>query len=82
MPAYTLPRRLSPAQRFLFSVPLLGRMSKEIAYGPRENAYYALATGLSLWASAVMLFGLPALYLPALALVPVIFALLITITRG
>ena len=82
MSAYTLPQRLTLAQRILFAVPILGRIIKEVAYGPRENIYYALATFASLWASAVMLFGLPALYLPAVAMVPVMFAVLITITRG
>lgn len=37
---------------------------------------------LALWAGAVVTWGLPGLYMPAVALVPVIFAGLMLITRG
>ncbi|MGR3762122.1 hypothetical protein ACUXV3_18640 [Roseobacteraceae bacterium NS-SX3] len=80
--AYALPERLTLWQRILFAVPLLGRMAKEVAYGAQENIYYALATFVSLWGCSALLFGLPGLYIPAVALVPVVFALLITVTRG
>lgn len=82
MTAIDLPARLSLWQRILFAVPILGRMSKEVAYGASENIYYAIAAGLSLWGCAIMLFGIPGLYVPALALVPVMFVVLIMISRG
>ncbi|MQY43145.1 hypothetical protein GG681_10875 [Epibacterium sp. SM1969] len=82
MAAYELPEKLTPFERVLFAVPVLGRISKEVAYGAKENLYYALATFLMGWATLVLLFGLPGLYLPAVALVPVIFALLVLISRG
>ncbi|MCZ7675876.1 MAG: hypothetical protein M5U35_08395 [Roseovarius sp.] len=37
---------------------------------------------LVLWAAAVAIWGLPGLYLPALALVPVVWAALIAVSRG
>ncbi|WP_323782216.1 hypothetical protein [Leisingera sp.] len=82
MSAYVLPERLTLMQRILFSVPLLGRMIKEVAYGPEENLYYAIATLISLWGCSILLFGIPGLYIPAVCMVPVVFTLLITITRG
>lgn len=82
MSAYALPARLTLWQRLLFSVPFLGRIIKEVAYGPDENIYYAIATFVSLWGCSIMLFGLPGLYIPALCMVPMMFAVLITITRG
>ncbi|MFY0311615.1 hypothetical protein ACFMBG_17130 [Leisingera sp. D0M16] len=82
MSAYALPAQLTLWQRILFAVPLLGRMIKEVAYGPEENLYYAIATFVSLWGCSIMLFGIPGLYIPALCMVPVMFTLLITITRG
>lgn len=82
MSAYVLPERLGLWQRFLFAIPLLGRILKEVAYGPEENFIYALATLVCLWGCAILLFGLPGLYIPALCFVPVMFLLLITITRG
>ncbi|MQQ08012.1 hypothetical protein GFB49_06065 [Epibacterium sp. SM1979] len=82
MAAYALPEDLSPTERVMFKVPFLGRMAKEIAYGDAHNIYYALGAFLSAWASLVLLFGLPGLYLPAVALVPVVWTLLILVSRG
>lgn len=82
MSAYTLPDRLSLWQRVLFAIPLLGRIMKEVAYGPEENFSYALVALVSLWGCSILLFDLPGLYLPALCFVPVMFALLLGITRG
>lgn len=82
MSAYELPEELSRGERFMFRVPFVGRIAKEVTYGDDHNIYYALAAFLSGWACLVMLFGLPGLYLPAVMLVPVIFALLLLITRG
>jgi len=82
MTAYTLPPQLSTFERIIFRMPLLGRIWKEVSYGDAGNIYYALATFFSLWGILVMLFGLPGLYLPALALVPVMFVILILISRG
>ncbi|TDK43179.1 hypothetical protein [Antarcticimicrobium luteum] len=42
----------------------------------------AVVLFLALWATSVALFGIPGLYIPALALVPVIYLLLITIAWG
>lgn len=42
----------------------------------------AVVVFLALWATSVALFGVPGLYIPALALVPVIWALLILVSRG
>jgi len=42
----------------------------------------AVVIFLALWATSVALFGIPGLYIPALALVPVIWTVLIIISRG
>lgn len=39
-------------------------------------------TGIALWGLSVATFGIPGLYIPALIAVPVIWVLLILITRG
>lgn len=82
MSAIDLPRNLPLGQRVLFAIPLLGRIAKEVTYGDSDNIYYAIAAGLSLWGIAILLFGIPGLYIPALAMVPVIWTLLILISRG
>ncbi len=82
MTAYTLPPKLTTFERIVFRLPGLGRIWKEVSYGDEDNIYYALATFFSLWGILVMLFGLPGLYLPAVALVPIMFVILILISRG
>jgi hypothetical protein len=82
MTAYTLPPKLTTFERIIFRVPVLGRIWKEVSYGDEGNIYYAIATFISLWGISIMLFGLPGLYLPALALVPVMWIILILISRG
>ena len=42
----------------------------------------SVAVFLAGWASSVALWGIPGLYIPALALVPVIWVLLLMISRG
>jgi hypothetical protein len=82
--ARTRPIRLAP----LFS-PLTDWATAQIhrlraALPPRsELALLALMLGLIvLWASAAVVFGYPAIILPALALVPTIAVTLIVITWG
>ncbi|NIZ14503.1 hypothetical protein [Phaeobacter sp. HF9A] len=82
MTAYTLPPKLSPFERIVFRLPLIGRIWKEVSYGDAHNIYYAIASFVSLWGILVMLFGLPGLYLPAVAMVPVMFVILVLISRG
>lgn len=82
MAAIDVPTRPPFWQRAVFSVPIFGRMAREVAYGDEENLFYAAVAFLSGWGCSVLLFGLPGLYLPALALVPVMFLVLIVISRG
>lgn len=44
--------------------------------------FIAVAIFLSLWATSIVLFGVPGLYIPALIMVPIIGATLVLITRG
>ncbi|PSL18865.1 hypothetical protein [Shimia abyssi] len=44
--------------------------------------YAVLAAVVVAWGSAIFVFGVPGLYIPAVALVPLIWTVLIIITRG
>ena len=44
--------------------------------------YTVLAAALAAWGSAIYAFGIPGLYLPALAMVPVMWIILLIISRG
>lgn len=68
--------------RMLLAIPVLGWIARDLLYGDADNIWYLLVAVLSLWAIAVMTWGVPALYLPALAMVPVMFVILIWISRG
>lgn len=68
--------------RSILSIPVIGWIAKDLLYGDKDNIWYLLVAVLSLWAAAVMTWGVVALYLPAVAFVPVMFVILLLITRG
>jgi hypothetical protein len=75
---------LSPRSRepFIRRVPLLGPIARELAEGDAEYPFYLLAALLSAWGCAFMVWGLPALVMPALVAAPLMLVLLVMITRG
>ena len=75
-----LPRRLPLWQRLFFALPVIGWVARDLLFGDKDNIWYALVMFFSLWGIAILTFGLPGLYLPALALVPVMFVVLVLIT--
>ncbi len=68
--------------RIILSIPVVGWIAKDLLHGDKDNIWYLLVALLSLWAAAVMTWGIPALYLPAVAFVPVMWVILLLITRG
>ena len=76
------PSKLPFWQRIVFAIPVFGWVAKDITFGDRNNLWFAIIAFVSLWLSSALVFGLPGLYLPALALVPLIFLALIFITWG
>ncbi|MEM6889224.1 MAG: hypothetical protein AAF636_13910 [Pseudomonadota bacterium] len=67
-------------QRLFFAVPILGWVARDVAFGDRNNLWFAIILFVSLWLISALTFGLPGLYIPAVALVPVIFVTLVVIT--
>ncbi len=80
--AYTLPARLPLWQGLVFSVPVLGRIGKEVAYGAEGNLLHAALAFVSLWGCCILLFGIPGLYLPAVGLAPLMLLLLAVMAAG
>lgn len=74
-PALPWPRRL------FFHIPVLGWIARDVAFGTPDNFWYALVLALTALVFSVATWGLPALVLTGLALVPVMFVLLILISR-
>lgn len=72
--------RLSLLQRIFFAIPVIGWVARDLMFGDKNNIWFAIIGFFSLWMSAALTFGLPGLYLPALALVPIMFVVLICIT--
>lgn len=66
----------------IYKVPVLGRLVREQTEGDPDNPLYLILALVCLWASAVVIWGLPALYLPAVALAPLCLVMLVLITRG
>ncbi|MDF8357735.1 hypothetical protein [Ensifer adhaerens] len=68
--------------RLVYHVPLFGWMLKEAVQGSQTAKVLFLINCALLWLLAIVAFGYPAIIIPALTLVPVIFVLLIVITMG
>lgn len=66
----------------IFRVPLFGWMLKEAAHGPITAKVLFIINLLLLWLLAILAFGYPAIIIPALTAVPVMFVVLILITKG
>ncbi len=76
------PKPLPLWQRLLLAVPVFGWIARDLLFGDKDNIWYALVMVVSLWIISGLTFGLPGLYVPAVALVPMIFATLLIITWG
>lgn len=70
----------SPIGRLFRAIPVIGRVIREIER-EIDTVYYLLVTFLTALILAVQTWGLPALVLTALALVPVMFVLLVILAR-
>jgi len=57
-------------------------MLKEAAHGPIAAKVLFIINLLLLWLLAILAFGYPAIIIPALTAVPVMFVVLILITKG
>lgn len=70
----------SPLGRLARAVPVLGQVIRDIERDT-NSIYYLLVILLTALVLAIQTWGLPALVMTALALVPVMFVLLIFIAR-
>ncbi|HEV7308125.1 hypothetical protein [Ensifer sp.] len=68
--------------RLVYHVPLFGWMLKEAVQGSQTAKVLFLVNCALIWLLAIVAFGYPAIIIPALTLVPVIFVLLVLITMG
>ncbi len=75
-PATSLPLRL------LFAVPLLGWIARDVAFGTRDNVWYAATILATVWLFAILEFGLAAIVVPYVCAVPAAFAVLIRLAWG
>lgn len=66
----------------VYRIPVIGAIARECAEGDADFPLMLVFALVSAWAVAVALWGLPALYLTALAIVPVMGVLLVLITLG
>ncbi len=72
-----IPPRTPLAARALLSLPLIGWIARDVAFGDKDNIWYALVILLTTAILSLATWGLPALVMMALLLVPVCFGLII-----
>ena len=68
--------------KVIYSVPVFGWMLREAVRGPAATKVLFLINCVLMWLLAVAFFGYPAIIIPALCLVPMMFTILILITNG
>lgn len=66
----------------IYRIPILGWLLKETVEGSANVKALFLVNCVLVWLLAISVFGYPAIILPALCLVGVMFVVLIIITRG
>jgi hypothetical protein len=66
----------------IYSIPLIGWMLRDAAEGGDEARIWFLVNLLMIWGLAIAFFGYPALIVPLLVMVPLIFLAIIAITAG
>lgn len=69
-------------KRALLQIPVLGWIARDVLFGDRDNIWYALVIVLTGLILALSTWGIAALVVTCVALVPVIFATLILISWG
>lgn len=69
-----------PLSRLLRAIPVVGRVIRDVER-EIDTVYYLLTVFVTAVILAVQIWGLPALVLTALALVPVMFILLVILAR-
>ena len=82
MSAIEYTRPLPPMQKFKRDMQAFGRLVRDTLKGEALLWYLFALVVIALWATSAILFGLPGLYMPAVGLVPVVYLLLIIISRG
>lgn len=65
-----------------YRVPLFGPVARELAQGDADYPLYLIIALVAIWGIAISLFGLPALYLPAVVASPLMIVVLVAISRG
>lgn len=68
--------------RLFYWVPLIGWMLRDAFEGREGAVVWFLANLVMLWVLAVMFFSYPAVIIPAIAAVPIVFVILIGLTAG
>jgi len=68
--------------QLIYRIPVFGWLIREAAEGSANVKTLFLINCAMLWLLAIVLFGYPAIIIPALCLVAIVFVLLILIMRG
>jgi hypothetical protein len=69
-------------ERLIFNIPIIGWIIKKAAIGPASVKAMFLINLKMLWILSILIFGYPAIIVPALILVPTMFVILFIITKG
>lgn len=74
-----IPENKPFVQRAFFNIPVIGWLARDVMYGDHDNIYYLLVIIATVLIGAVATWGLPALVVIAVSVVPIMFAVLVFI---
>ena len=79
MPTPTVPAKLPLGMRILYAIPVIGHFARDISRDV-NNVFYAIVVLVTCVILAIKAWGLAALTVTALALVPIMFVFFVSIT--
>ncbi|NCO85075.1 MAG: hypothetical protein GW886_00405 [Rhodobacterales bacterium] len=74
-PSVPLPARLA------LKIPVIGWIARDVLFGDKDNIWYALVILLTAFIYALATWGLPALVMTALSLVPLCFFMIVYFSK-
>lgn len=74
--------KIAPKAQNAHRVPIFGAIAHELSHRSVHFPLYVILVVLVVWGIAIALWGLPALFLPAVVFSPIMLGILVMIGRG
>ncbi len=76
-----IPPSVPRPSRLVLMIPVIGWIARDVLFGDKDNIWYALVIVLTAFILALATWGLPALVMSALSLVPLCFFMIVYFSK-